>query len=152
MSLRARERQVLDSIEEGLTRSDPRLAGLLATFTRLVSGEKMPVRENIAASSWRALRRTGTRPCRPGRSRPRRRLMLRRPRLIQAIALMYVLVIAALVASTTVLSHGSSHRQCPSSWTVLCASSRTAPGSRPAAQGRPASPVHEPGSPHPAPG
>lgn len=150
MSLSARERQVLDSIEEGLARSDPRLVGLLATFTRLVSGEKMPVRENIAAGSGRARRRPGSRRCRPGRSRPRRRFILQRPGLIQAVALMYVLVIAALVVSTTVLSHASSHRKCPSSWAVLCASSPTAPGSRPAAHA--ARRMHEPASPHPVPG
>ncbi|HTX84267.1 MAG TPA: hypothetical protein VME44_18940 [Streptosporangiaceae bacterium] len=136
MSLSARERQVLDSIEEGLARSDPRLVGLLATFTRLASGEKMPAREKIAAASGRA----------------RRRFILQRPGLLPAVALIYVLVIAALVVSTTVLSHGSSHRQCPSSWTVLCASSPTAPGSRPAGQGSPDSRMLEPASPHPAPG
>ena len=45
MSLSASEQQALDSIEATLTSSDPKLASLLAIFTRLASGEEMPVRE-----------------------------------------------------------------------------------------------------------
>ena len=33
MSLSAREEQILGSIEDGLARSDPKLAWMLATFT-----------------------------------------------------------------------------------------------------------------------
>ena len=45
MSLSSWERQALDAIKEGLARSDPRLAALLGTFTRLVSSEAMPSQE-----------------------------------------------------------------------------------------------------------
>jgi hypothetical protein len=148
MSLSGRQRQVLDSIEEGLAQSDPDLVRLLATFTRLASGEKMPVRENIATSS---LRRPLTPRCRSGRSRPRRRYMLQQPGLYQAAALMCVLMIAALVVGVTVFSRGS-HGECQRSWVVPCASSPAAPGSHPAAHGRPASRTREPAGPHPAPG
>jgi hypothetical protein len=49
MSLSARDRQALDSIEDQLAGSDPRMASLMATFTRLTSGEEMPAREDIRA-------------------------------------------------------------------------------------------------------
>ena len=42
MSLSAQERQALDFMAEGLADSAPELASLLATFTRLTSGEQMP--------------------------------------------------------------------------------------------------------------
>lgn len=47
MSLSVRERHALHCIENGLVGSDPKLASLLATFTRLTAGEAMPVREKI---------------------------------------------------------------------------------------------------------
>lgn len=40
MCLSARDRRALDSLEDQLAGSDPRLASLMATFTRLVSGEE----------------------------------------------------------------------------------------------------------------
>jgi hypothetical protein len=137
--LSGRERQVLDSIAEGLARSDPHLEQLLATFTRLASGERMPLRDQRSADPRRAIRRPPARRCRSGRSRPRSRFMLRRPSLLHAAALMYVLVIVALVVSAMVLSHGSSHGGCPSLWAPPCVKAASAPGSRPAAHGRPVS-------------
>jgi hypothetical protein len=139
MRLTGRERQVLDSIAEGLARSDPRLAGLLVSFTRFASGEKMPLREKLAANPRRALRRLPARRCRSGRSRPRCRFMLQRPGFLHAVALMYVLMIVALVVSAIVLSRGSSHRGCPSLWALPCVKTASAPGSRPTAHGRPVS-------------
>ena len=47
MSLSGRERQALDSIEVRLTSSDPKLASLLAMFSRLAVDEEMPAREKI---------------------------------------------------------------------------------------------------------
>ena len=44
MSLSPRERRALDSIRDRLSGSDPELAALLATFTRLASGEEMQAR------------------------------------------------------------------------------------------------------------
>jgi hypothetical protein len=49
MSLSAREQQALDSITDRLAGSDPELAALLTRFTRLTSGEEMPLRERIRA-------------------------------------------------------------------------------------------------------
>jgi hypothetical protein len=47
MSLSPWEEQILDSIKDRITRSDPGLAALLDTFTTLVVEEDMPPRENI---------------------------------------------------------------------------------------------------------
>lgn len=47
MSLSSHERHALDGISEGLTASDPVLAGLLDEFTRLNAGGGMPARERI---------------------------------------------------------------------------------------------------------
>jgi pimeloyl-ACP methyl ester carboxylesterase len=45
MSLSAREQQALDSIEDGLSGADPKLASLLATFTRLTA--ELPVLRDL---------------------------------------------------------------------------------------------------------
>ena len=42
MSLSERDQQALDGIEDGLAGSTPKLAAMLATFTRLTAGEEMP--------------------------------------------------------------------------------------------------------------
>lgn len=49
MSLNAHDQRELDAIEHELSGSDPKLALLLATFTRLAADEEMPVREGIRA-------------------------------------------------------------------------------------------------------
>jgi hypothetical protein len=46
MSLSSHEQHALHSIESRLCVSDPDLASLLTTFTRLTAGEDMPLREN----------------------------------------------------------------------------------------------------------
>ena len=58
MSPDAWEQRALDSIRDRLAGSDPELARLLTTFTRLASGEKMPVREHLPARSPQAIRRS----------------------------------------------------------------------------------------------
>ena len=139
MRLSGREQQVLDSIEEGLARSDAHLAGMLVTFTRLASGEKMPLYEQPAADPRGAHPRLPARRWRSGGSRPRCRFMLQRPGFLHAAALMYVLVVVALVVSAMLLSRGNNHRGCPSSWAAPCVKTASAPGSRPEAHGRPVS-------------
>lgn len=49
MGLRTRERHALYSIENRITGSDPRLASMLAMFTRLTASEALPAGENIRA-------------------------------------------------------------------------------------------------------
>jgi hypothetical protein len=53
MSLSPREQHALDSIRDRLAGSDPELAALLATFTRLASGEGMPARGPVRARKGR---------------------------------------------------------------------------------------------------
>jgi Protein of unknown function (DUF3040) len=47
MSLSRRQQRLLNQIDEAVSRSDPRLAGMLAVFTRLTAGEPMPCREQL---------------------------------------------------------------------------------------------------------
>jgi hypothetical protein len=44
-SLSARDQQMLEDIEDGLVGSAPKLAAMLAMFTRLTSNEEMPAAE-----------------------------------------------------------------------------------------------------------
>jgi hypothetical protein len=53
MSLSPWEQHALDSIKDGLAGSDPDLTALLATFTRLASGEEMPAHEPVRARKRR---------------------------------------------------------------------------------------------------
>lgn len=101
MSLSAWERQALNSIKDGLAGSDPELAALLSTFTRLASGEEMPAREKIPASSRRALRRIRRARPRRGIHRTGRRLSFQRVAL-----LLWLLTTAALIAIALALSAG----------------------------------------------
>jgi hypothetical protein len=60
MTLAAGEQHELAKIEEGLRRSDPKLAAMLSTFNRLNRAEEMPRREFLAAPG--RLRRLFSRP------------------------------------------------------------------------------------------
>lgn len=51
MGLSAQDQQALDAIEGSLADSDPRLASMLSTFSRLTADEEMPSRESIR-SAW----------------------------------------------------------------------------------------------------
>ena len=63
MSLSARDRHALGSIQDQITGSDPQLASLMTMFTRLASGEEMPALEDIRAGGPRPPRapRSGAR-------------------------------------------------------------------------------------------
>jgi hypothetical protein len=61
MSLTQPETQALGSIADGLAGSDPRLTSMLTIFSRLASGEEIPVREKTRARRGR-----------PAAHRPRR--------------------------------------------------------------------------------
>jgi Protein of unknown function (DUF3040) len=112
MSLSAREQQALDSIEDGLSGADPKLASLLATFTRLTAGEEMPVPEKI-----RAARRSATRL----RHRPHRGPMRREraptrltPGLVAAG--LWLLIPVAIIAVALALSRGGGNGPCTVPW------------------------------------
>lgn len=50
MSISFGYRRMLRGIDKELRRSDPGLASMLATFTRLTAGEAMPGREQLSRS------------------------------------------------------------------------------------------------------
>ena len=96
MSLSSHEQHALHSIEDRLCVSDPELASLLATFTRLTAGEDMPAREKTPAS--RGTTRHSHRRRRPPRYWMRR--LAGRPRrfsLWQAAGLVLGLLVAVAV-------------------------------------------------------
>ncbi|HEY1347981.1 MAG TPA: hypothetical protein VGF54_23575 [Streptosporangiaceae bacterium] len=132
MSLSGWEQQALDSIKDRLAGSDPGLAALLATFTRLASGEEMPVREEIPRAARRS-RRNRRHPRRGTMGRPARRVYQRLG--FQAIAmLLWLLITVALIASALLLGRGGSQGACTVPWAALCAGSdsgRVSPDHRP---------------------
>jgi len=154
MSLSAWEQQALNSIEERLVRSDPQLATLLVSFTRLVSHEEMPVREDIRASSWRAIRDPWHRRRRGRRAKSRRHLPLtpQRAGFQRGVLLVYLLVMIVLIAVGITVGLGGGSGGCPSAWAVPCGSSTHAHSPRPGAHERVASQTANPDGPHPAPG
>jgi len=127
MSLDAWEQRALDSIRDGLAGSDPRLAALLASFTRLASGEEMPVREKLRARSLRAIRRSCRRRRQPRPGTVRR--LGRRLGAERAVLLLWLLITIALITVAVALSGGGSQHACPSSWPVICAGSAPMRGS-----------------------
>jgi Protein of unknown function (DUF3040) len=56
MGLSAWEQKALNSIEDELASSEPKLAALLGTFTELASSEEMPPRDKVRESPMRAIR------------------------------------------------------------------------------------------------
>jgi hypothetical protein len=98
MSLSSHEQHALHSIENRLCVSDPELASLLATFTRLTAGEDMPAREKTPTGRL-APRRSHRR---RHRLRYRTRRLAVRPRrslLWQAAGLVLGLLVAVAVVA-----------------------------------------------------
>jgi hypothetical protein len=118
MSLSAHEQQALDGIAAGLAHSDPRLASLLATFSKLASGEEMPAREKVRVARWNILIRA--------------RRMYERMGLKQAALLLSLLVGIVLVLVALAASHGASGNACVRSWPTPCASTVSVHRSSPA--------------------
>ena len=117
MSPDAWEQRALDSIGDGLAGSDPELARLLATFTRLASGEEMPVREQLRASSQRDVRRS-----RRKRRRPQRVVE-------RAALLLWLLITVGLITTAVTLSRSGSQSACVERWPGICADAAPAHGS-----------------------
>lgn len=102
MSLSAYERRALETISEKLTGSDPVLAQLLDTFTRLTASEMMPAREQIG-TRWRHTMRQARR---IGSQHPPHRPVPLLCRVAVAI-LVLIPLIALLVAMAVALGSGS---------------------------------------------
>jgi len=106
----------LDSIEDRLARSDPKLASLLAAFTQLTAGEEIPVREKIRTGQRRAARRQP--------------LSYQR-----AMLLLWLVVSVALAAAGLVVSRSAdSRRACMGLLSIACAGQVPAHAARPAAR------------------
>ena len=128
MSLSAWEQDALDSIKNGLADSDPALVARLAMFTRLTSGEAMPVREKIQAASRRMARR------RPARRTAARQTRARRTGRIyqrlgpqRAMLLVWLVTTTALIAAALASSRVGGHFNCSGTWGTLCSRASTAP-------------------------
>jgi hypothetical protein len=128
MSLSAWEQQSLDSIKDGLAGSDPQLAALLTTFTRLASDEEMPVREEIPPGSARTTQRSLRRPRNRHRAGgyPHSRPMPRRIRLQWAVMLVWLVITAVMITVAVVMSRGGSQGACQGAWPAC--SFHSAPG------------------------
>lgn len=109
MSLSAWEQQALDSIKNRLAGSDPELATMLATFTRLTTGEEMPVAEEITAGSRQANRRSV------------RRFHPRLDPQWAALSL-WLLITIALISIALALTSGPVRGTCTESWAATCIS------------------------------
>jgi Protein of unknown function (DUF3040) len=117
MSLSAWEQQTLDSIKDGLTGSDPQLAALLTTFTRLASGEAMPAQEEIPVGSPRPRPRPGRR--RAG-TRRRARPAAGYVRLQWFILIGFLVTTAVLITVALVVGRGGGQGTCTGVWPTMC--------------------------------
>jgi nucleotide-binding universal stress UspA family protein len=124
VSLSAREQQELDSIEDEIAASAPRLASLLATFTRLTAGEELPVRERIKDASRRRGRRRP--PFLMSRHHGRSAMSLS-----LAAVLLWLAVSIALVVTALVISRGGNGKGCTLQG-IACAGQAPANAARPA--------------------
>ena len=113
MSLSAWEQDTLDSIKNGLAESDPALVARLALFTRLSSGEDMPVREKLQAVKQQVARR--------------RRRMYQRLGVGRALLLVWLVTTLTLVSAALAISRGDGPRSCAGSFVTLCGGATAAP-------------------------
>ena len=88
------EHQALDSIQDALGHADPKLASLLATFSRLASSDEMPAHEKVRSP----LRHP------PRRRRPRMRWGKRS--LQPALILAWLITSIAMITVAVILSRG----------------------------------------------
>ena len=93
------ERQALNSIQSVLGHTDPKLALLLATFSRLASSEEMPAHERVRSPQRHP----------PYRRRSRRRrgkALYHGRRLQRAVVLTWLLTSVTLITVAVILSNG----------------------------------------------
>jgi hypothetical protein len=99
MSLSPREQHALDSIKDRLAGSDPELAALLATFTRLTSGEEMPDREPVQLRNGRPPHR--------GKGRRRAHGVYHRLGFYQVALLLWLVITVALITTAMAFDRSS---------------------------------------------
>ena len=118
MSLSAWEQDALDSIKNGLADADPALAARLAMFTRLASGEDMPVREKIQAVKQQVARR--------------RRRMYQRLGVGRGMVLVWLVTTLTLITAALASSRGDGPRSCAASFATLCGATAAPQPAQPA--------------------
>jgi len=107
MSFTELETQALGAIADGLAGSDPRLASMLAIFSRLAAGEEMPAREKTRVRRGRAAAhrpRRARRHPRRGRAFPQPRRLCARLGWQQAMLVLGAVISAALLTAALVLT------------------------------------------------
>ena len=103
------EHEALESVQNALGHTDPRLASLLATFSRLASSEEMPAHEKVRSPLRHPSRR---------RSRPRRGKVPHRHRSLQrAVILTWLITSIAMITVAAILSHGGP-ASCPQAFGI----------------------------------
>jgi len=102
------EHQALDSIQSALGHTDPKLASLLATFTRLAASEEMPAHEKVRSPLGHPPRRQ--------RSRPRRGKAPHRS-LQRAAILTWLISATAMITVAVILSRGGA-ASCPQAFGI----------------------------------
>jgi hypothetical protein len=93
------EHQALQSIQSALGHTDPKLASLLATFSRLASSEEMPAHEKVRSPLRHPPHRRRSRP-RQGKAPHRHRNPQR------ALILTWLITSVAMIAVAVILSPG----------------------------------------------
>lgn len=118
MGLSAWEQRALDSIKSGIAGSDPELAALLCSFTRLASGEDMPDQQKAPAGLRRSLRRLRRARRRSGMRTVCHRLGSQRV----ALLALWLLTTAVLIAVVLVPRNSGQHSStCTETIAVRCA-------------------------------
>jgi hypothetical protein len=135
MSLSVREQQALDGIADDLAGSAPKLAAMLAMFTRLTSDESMPGGE----------RATTIRPDADGA-----RGLFRCPAVHRAMPLLWMMIAVALIAIAVAASPGSGDA-CVKASAVTCDNPAPAHPARPARPARYGAAGHAPPVTRPVP-
>lgn len=122
MGLSAREQQELDSIEDEIASAAPRLAALLAMFTRLTAGEELPGRGQLKGASRR---RDPHPPSPPSTSRHHGRPT---GRLSLMAALLWLAVSIAVAVTALIISRGGNGTGCAMPRAGCAGRARGSPG------------------------
>lgn len=118
MSISEREQHALESIEDDLTRTGPKLAAMLAMFARLTAGEAMPPRERVPRAAAAPMWATGSHPSATAGRAGRRpvRVRLGRP----PAWVLFLAIAIALVAATAIIQSRAGKSICMPVGTVAC--------------------------------
>ena len=103
------EHQTLDSIARALGGSDPKLASLLATLSRLASSDEMPAHEKVRSPLRHPARRW---------PRPRRDKTSHRHRGPQQAAVLSWLLISITLITVAVIASRGGPVSCPHAWGI----------------------------------